>query len=262
MRLLLVGDVVGASGRKAFRSGIRHVRRTHAPDLVVVNAENAAGGVGLTPAIAEEIFRSGADVLTSGNHVWDKKEILPYLDSHPRVLRPANYPHPAPGRGVCVVEAGNGIPVGVVNLMGRVFLADVDDPFRAADEIRLELRDRCRVVLVDFHAEATSEKGAMGWHLDGRVAAVLGTHTHVATADERILPKGTAFQTDVGMTGPLDSIIGVDPSRVVERFRTQRPLSFAPADGEGRMAATLVTVSPETGRAEAIERIAVGAGLP
>lgn len=255
MRIALVGDVVGSAGRRALRKGLHSLRASHRPDLVIVNGENAAGGAGLTPATAEEIFRAGADVITTGNHVWDRKEILPYLDEEERLLRPANYPEPAPGRGVCVAEARNRIPVGVVNLMGRVFLSDVDDPFRAADAILRRLRGRCPVIVVDFHAEVTSEKGALAWHLDGRVAAVLGTHTHVATADERILPGGTAFQTDVGMTGARDSVIGVAPAAVLERFRTQRPVSLSAADGLAEMAATVVTVSPETGLAEAIERV-------
>jgi metallophosphoesterase (TIGR00282 family) len=234
---------------------LKRLRETVGPDLVIVNGENAAGGAGLTPATADELFRAGADVITTGNHVWDRKEILPYLEGEERLLRPANYPEPAPGRGFCIVEARNGIPVGVINLMGRVFLANVEDPFRAADTILRRLGGRCPVVVVDFHAEVTSEKGALGRHLDGRVAAVLGTHTHVATADERILKAGTAFQTDVGMTGPIESILGVDPVAVLERFRTQRPVSFSAAEGIAQMAATLVTVSPETGLAEAIERV-------
>jgi hypothetical protein len=254
VRIALVGDVVGGAGRRVLRKGLNRLREEHRPDLVIVNGENAAGGAGLTPATADEIFRAGADVITTGNHVWDRKEILPYLDEEARLLRPANYPEPAPGRGVCIAEAGNGIPVGVVNLIGRVFLSDVDDPFRAADAILRRLHGRCPVVVVDFHAEVTSEKAALAWHLDGRVAAVLGTHTHVATADERILPGGTAFQTDVGMTGPRDSIIGVSPASVLERFRTQRPVSFSAAEGLAEMAATVVTVSPDTGLAEGIVR--------
>lgn len=254
MRIVLVGDVVGGSGRRVLRKGIQRLRREFEPDLVIVNGENAAGGAGLTPAIVDEIFRAGAHVITTGNHVWDRKEIVPTLESEERLLRPANYPEPAPGRGFCVVEADNGIPVGVVNLMGRVFMVDVDDPFRAADSIVRQLRGRCAAIVVDFHAEVTSEKAALAWHLDGRVAAVLGTHTHVTTADERILAGGTAFQSDVGMTGARDSIIGVAPGPVLERFRNQRPTAFVAADGPADLTATVVTVSPDTGRAESIVR--------
>jgi metallophosphoesterase (TIGR00282 family) len=237
------------------RKGLRWLRREYRPDLIVVNGENAAGGAGITPNVSDEIFRGGVHVVTTGNHVWDRKEGLPHLDDHPFLLRPANYPEPAPGHGWCVAEAENGIPVAVVNLMGRVFMEDLDDPFRVADDILRELRDTCATIIVDFHAEATSEKAAVAWHLDGRVSAVLGTHTHVTTADERILPGGTAFQSDVGMTGPRNSIIGVSPSSVLRRFRTQRPTPFLPAEGPCDMAATLVTVAPDTGHAEAIARV-------
>jgi len=257
MRILFVGDVVGSPGRRILKSVLPRLRGELCPDLVVVNGENAAGGNGLTPATADEIFRAGSDVVTSGNHIWDRKEIHPYLDRHERLLRPANYPDPAPGGGVCVLEAHDGTPTAVVNLMGRVFLAALDDPFRAADAILRELRDRARVILVDFHAEATSEKVAFGWHLDGRVAAVVGTHTHVPTADERVLPRGTAFITDVGMTGPYDSVIGVDKSLVLDRFLSQRPARFTPATGDVRLASVVIEVSPRTGLAESIRRLEV-----
>jgi metallophosphoesterase (TIGR00282 family) len=255
LKLLFVGDVFGTPGRRVLKSGLKRLRQEHAPDLVVVNGENVAGGSGITPDTAEELFRCGADVITTGNHVWDKREIVPYLDRHPRLLRPANYPHPAPGPGVCVVEARDGTPVAVVNLMGRVFMADVDDPFRALDAILREIGDQTRVVLVDFHAEATSEKMAFGWHVDGRVTAVVGTHTHVPTADERVLPGGTAYISDVGMTGPYDSVIGMDKAIVLERFLSQRPARFAPAEGDVRLAAVLIEASPVTGRASAIRRL-------
>ncbi len=257
MRILFVGDVVGSPGRRILKSVLPRLRKELGPDLVVVNGENAAGGNGLTPSTADEIFRAGADVVTSGNHIWDRSEIHAYLDRHERLLRPANYPDPAPGGGVCVLEALDGTPTAVVNLMGRVFLALLDDPFRAADEILHELRDRARVVVVDFHAEATSEKIAFGWHLDGRVAAVVGTHTHVPTADERVLPGGTAFITDVGMTGPYDSVIGVEKSLVLARFLSQRPARFTPATGDVRLASVVIDVSPRTGLAESIERLEI-----
>ena len=255
MRLLFVGDVFGSPGRRALKPGLRLLRARHSPDLVVVNGENAAAGAGLTPETAEEIFRAGADVITSGNHVWDRKEVGPLLERNGRVLRPANYPDPAPGSGVCLLPAADATPVAVVNLQGRVFMAAVDDPFRAMDAILHELQGRARVVLVDFHAEATSEKLAFGWYVDGRVTAVVGTHTHVPTADARVLPGGTAFVCDVGMTGPYASVIGMDKDVVVERFLTQRPFRMVPAEGgDVRVAAVLVECGDD-GRARSIVRV-------
>jgi metallophosphoesterase (TIGR00282 family) len=259
MRILFVGDVVGAPGRRALKPALRALAATWAPDIVIVNAENAAGGAGLTPATADEIFRAGADVLTTGNHVWDKKEIVPYIETHARVLRPLNYPPPCPGTGICVLKARNGAPVAVVNLMGRVFMADLDDPFRAADAALAELEGKARTIVVDFHAEATSEKVAMGWHLDGRVTAMVGTHTHVATADARVLPRGTAYITDVGMTGPHDSVIGVQKEVVLARFRTQRSASFTTAEGDVRLCGVVIESGPD-GRATSIERVEVPFG--
>ncbi len=257
MRILFVGDVVGVPGRRILKSSLPRLRAEVRPDLVVVNGENAAGGSGLTPQTADDLFRAGSDVVTSGNHIWDRKEIHAYFDHHERLLRPANYPDPAPGGGVCLLSVEDGTPVAVVNLMGRVFMGALDDPFRAADEILREIGDRARIVVVDFHAEATSEKMAFAWHLDGRVSAVVGTHTHVPTADERVLPGGTAFITDVGMTGPYDSVIGVEKSMVLERFLSQRPVRFVPATGDVRLAAVLIEVSPQTGLAQSIRRIEV-----
>ncbi len=257
MRILFVGDVVGSPGRRILKSALPRLVTEHRPDLVIVNGENSAAGNGLTPETADEIFRCGCDVVTSGNHVWDRREILPYLERNERLLRPANYPEGSPGGGVCLLEGRDGTPCAVINLMGRVFLSTLDDPFRAADDILREIGDRARVVIVDFHAEATSEKVAFGWHLDGRVTAVLGTHTHVATADERVLPGGTAVITDVGMTGPYDSVIGVEKSQVLERFLTHRPVRFTPATGDARLAGVLIEASPATGRAEWIRRIEV-----
>jgi metallophosphoesterase (TIGR00282 family) len=255
VRILCVGDVVGQSGRRCFKRGLRRLRESHRPDLVLVNGENAAGGVGLTPRTADELFAAGAHVITTGNHVWRRRELLPYLERDPRVLRPANYPDPAPGAGVTVVEAGDGTPVAVINLMGRLFMDGVDDPFRAADAILHELGTRAAVVVVDFHAEATSEKVAFGWHLDGRVTAVVGTHTHVPTADERVLPGGTAFVTDLGMTGPLDSVIGVERGAAVERFRTQRPTRLSPAEGRAILSGVCIEADEHDGRARSIERV-------
>jgi metallophosphoesterase (TIGR00282 family) len=255
MRILFVGDVVARAGRRVLKAGLRALRDGESPDLVVVNGENAARGNGLTPQTSDELFRAGADVITSGNHIWDRREVLPLLEREPRLLRPANYPDPAPGAGVHLLEHPRFGPVAVVNLMGRLFMHDVDDPFRAVDEILDELNGRARLILVDFHAEATSEKIAFGWHVDGRVTAVVGTHTHVPTADERILPGGTAYISDVGMTGPYDSVIGVDKTAVLERFRTQRPVRFSPAERDARLCAVLIEADETTGLAVSIRRL-------
>ena len=258
-RILFIGDIVGKPGRELVRRGVAGLVAHHQVDLVIANGENAAAGFGLTPDLAEQIFSWGVDVITGGNHSWDKKEIVPYLADHPRLLRPANFPPGTPGRGRVVVEAQNGVSVAVVNLMGRVFMTAIDDPFRAAaDEVGVARRD-ARVVIVDFHAEATSEKVAMGWHLDGRATAVIGTHTHVATADARVLPHGTAYITDVGMTGPHDSVIGVERTAVLQRFLTGLPQRFETATENPRLNAVLIAADETTGRAMAIEP--VGASL-
>ncbi len=264
MNILFIGDIFGSAGRKIVREHIGHVRQAHSVDLTVINAENAAGGFGLTPQIAEEIFDMGADVLTTGNHVWDKRELVDYMNSVPaesddrprRVLRPANFQPGLPGYGVYEGTTQSGVAFAVVQLMGRVFMNATNDPFHAADTLLAGIK--AKVVLVDFHAEATSEKVAMGWYLDGRVTAVLGTHTHIPTADERILPNGTAFQTDVGMSGPYDSIIGVEKDLVLHRFLTGMPGKFEAAKGNPKMCAALVTCDPKTGRASAIQRIMLG----
>jgi metallophosphoesterase (TIGR00282 family) len=254
MRILFVGDVVGAPGRRIVRERLKALKREVGADLTIVNGENAAGGAGLTTATAGELFAAGAEVITTGNHVWDKREALGLLERDPRILRPANYPEASPGHGVVVVHAA-GTGVGVVNLMGRVFMPLLDDPFRAADRILEELRGAAVAVLVDFHAEATSEKMAFAWYLDGRVSAVVGTHTHVTTADERILQRGTAFITDVGMTGPFDSVIGVKKEQAIERFLSSRPIPYETADGDVRLSAVRVDIDPTSGRATAISRI-------
>ena len=254
MRLLFVGDVVGAPGRSILRALLAPLKAETGSALAIVNGENAAGGAGLTTATAEELLAAGADVITTGNHVWNKREATTLLEREPRILRPANYPEPCPGRGMTVVSAG-GIAVAVANIMGRVFMPLVNDPFRAADRILEELAGRARVILFDVHAEATSEKMALGWYLDGRVSAVLGTHTHVATADARVLPGGTAFMTDVGMTGPYRSVIGVRTELVLQRFLTQRPIAYETADEDVRLAGALVEVDPASGRAISIERV-------
>ncbi len=264
MRILFVGDVFGSPGRRIVREHLRHVIQERSVDLVVINAENSAGGFGLTPQLADELFDLGAHVLTTGNHVWDKREIIEYFRSVPResherprrVLRPANYPQGAPGYGVYEGVLPSGQTYAVLNLQGRVFLPAIDDPFRVADALLREVR--AKVILVDFHAEATSEKVALGWHLDGRVTAVLGTHTHVPTADERVLPGGTAYQTDVGMSGPYDSVIGVEKELVLHRFLTGMPGKFEPARGDARMCAALIECDASTGQASSIKRLMLG----
>ena len=263
MQILFIGDVFGSPGRKIVREHVHHLVESNKVELLVINVENAAGGFGVTPAICEEFFELGADVLTSGNHVWDKKEIGDYLkagmkngSSARRVLRPANYPADAPGSGHYEGATRSGIPYAVMNLQGRVFMVQNDCPFRTAD--RLLDQTKAKVVLVDMHAEATSEKVAMGWYLDGRVTAVLGTHTHVATADTRVLPNGTAYQTDIGMTGPHDSVIGVEKEQVLARFLTSMPNRFDAARGDVRLNAVLIECDSQTGRAHSIQRIALG----
>jgi 2',3'-cyclic-nucleotide 2'-phosphodiesterase len=264
LNILFVGDVFGSAGRKIVREHIGHVRRAHQVELTVINAENAAGGFGVTPQIAEDLFDLGADVLTTGNHVWDKRELIEYLNSVSaesdkrarRVLRPANLVPGLPGYGVFEGATEAGVPYAVINIMGRVFMNATNDPFHAINEILRGIR--AKVILVDFHAEATSEKVAMGWHLDGRVTAVLGTHTHVPTADQRVLPGGTAYQTDVGMSGPYDSVIGVEKELVLQRFLTGMPGKFEPAKGNPKMCAAVVTCDPVSGRASEIQRIMLG----
>jgi len=264
LNILFVGDIFGSAGRKIVREHIGHIRSTHNVELTVINVENAAGGFGVTPQIAEEVFDWGADVLTTGNHVWDKRELADYLKSVPadsherprRVIRPANFQPGLPGYGVYEGVTQSGVPYAVLNLQGRVFMSGTNDPFNAATELLAGIK--AKVILLDFHAEATSEKVAMGWHLDGRVTAVLGTHTHVPTADERILPSGTAYQTDVGMSGPYDSVIGVEKELVLHRFLTGMPGKFEAAKGNPKMCAALIECDPVTGRATRIQRIMLG----
>jgi metallophosphoesterase (TIGR00282 family) len=257
VKLLFLGDVFGKPGRQAVQRLVPRLVARHGIDLVVANAENAANGIGVTPEAADELLSAEVDLLTSGNHIWSKKEIVPYLDAPgSRLLRPANYPPGSPGRGWGIAETPDGRRLGVVNLEGRVFMKALDDPFRAAVEGIDALRAQgVRAILVDIHCEATSEKGAMGWFLDGKVSAVLGTHTHVQTADERVLPGGTAFVTDVGMCGPWDSVIGVKKELVLERFLSQRPVSFEPAKRETWLQGAIVEIDDETGRARSIVRV-------
>lgn len=257
MKLLFVGDVFGKPGRRAVVNLLPGLIDRHRADYVVVNVENSAGGFGVTPDILAELAPLGIHCYTSGNHIWDKKEGVALLDRVPNLLRPANYPDGNPGKGIHVGETAAGIPVAVINLQGRVFMDSLDSPFVKADRLLAELDRSVKVILVDFHAEATSEKQAMGFFLDGRVSAVLGTHTHVPTADERILPQGTAFQTDAGMTGPYESIIGVRVDKIVRRFLVQTPTAFEVAKRDVRLAGAVIDVDETTGRARSIERVMI-----
>lgn len=255
MNILFIGDVVGRPGRETLARHLPRLVEQFDVDLTVANAENAAGRAGITPQVAEDLWNYGVDVITLGDHAWDQKEILPAIAELDRLLRPANYPE-APGRGFTVVDTRKGVRVGVLNLLGRVFIPwHVDCPFRCADRVLAELAGAADVVVVDFHAEATSEKVAMGWYLDGRVGAVIGTHTHVQTADDRLLPGGTAYISDAGMTGPADGVIGVDRQKVLERFLTQRPTAFALAQGARQFNGVLISVNPASARAEHIHRL-------
>ena len=255
MNILFVGDIVGRPGRELVRKGLSALIEHHNLDLVIANAENAAAGFGVTKDIGDTLLEAGVDVMTSGNHIWDRKEVLQYIAGEPRLLRPANYPAGVPGRGTCVAQTRDGRAVGVVNVMGRVFMLNIDDPFAVVLREIEAIRHRARVIIVDFHAEATSEKVAMGWHLDGRVAAVIGTHTHVQTADERLLLQGTAYMTDAGMTGPHDSIIGMEKGPSLARFLTGMPSKFEPAAGNPRLNGAVIEADEKTGRATRISRV-------
>lgn len=248
MLILAVGDLVGRPGRRAISQLLPGLRQQYGLDLVIANAENAAGGLGLTPDTAKELLDSGIDVLTSGNHIWAEKEIIPYLDGDMPILRPLNYPTGVPGKGYVTIGR-----VAVVNLMGRTFIGNLDCPFRAMDQLLAKLEQK--VIIVDFHAEATSEKVAMGRYLDGRVSAILGTHTHVGTIDAQLLPRGTAYVTDIGMTGPIDSVIGDDAEAVIQRFLTGMPHRLSVGKGKTVLNAILVKVADDTGRAISIDRI-------
>lgn len=254
MNILFIGDIFASPGRGLVARHLQEIISNEKIQLAVANAENSAGGFGITPLIAHELFSAGLDLLTSGNHVWDKKEIFDFIANEPRLLRPANYPQDLPGKGWIVTEARDRTPVAVINLQGRVHMPGTDCPFRKADEILRSIDANVKVRLVDFHAELTSEKEAMGWHLNGRVSAVLGTHTHVPTADERILPGGTAYQTDVGMTGPYDSVIGSEKNLALRRFLTGMPIRLESAKGGAELHATIVSVDPATGHAREIRR--------
>lgn len=260
MKILFIGDIFGRPGRNIVREKLKGLVREHGIDLVLANGENAAAGFGITPALAEDLFELGIDVMTTGNHIWDKREIIDYFASangNPhsparRLLRPANYAPSLPGQGV-YEGSKNDVPYAIVNLQGRVFMASNDDPFRKTDELLQQIK--AKVIFVDIHAEATSEKVALGWYLDGRVTAVVGTHTHIPTADERVLPKGTAYITDVGMTGPYDGVIGVNKEQIITRFLNNMPTRFEAATGDARLCAVVVDADNNTGRARSIQRI-------
>ncbi|MBI1845463.1 MAG: TIGR00282 family metallophosphoesterase [Candidatus Rokubacteria bacterium] len=258
MNILMVGDIFGEPGRSALHKLLPALKREHAIDFTVVNVENAAAGFGVTPQICKGFLDLGVDVMTSGNHIWDKREIVEYIGRENLLLRPANFPPGTPGAGWITVKAGP-YRIAVLNLMGRVFMTPIDCPFRKADEVVPELKRETPIVLVDMHAEATSESVAMGWYLDGRVTAVVGTHRHVQTADERLLPQGTAYITDLGMTGPIDSVIGVDKDIILQRFLNQMSVRFEPARGPAMLCGVVIAVDPDTGRATDIKRLRVPA---
>ena len=259
MNLLFIGDIVGRPGRDMVRKGLGALVEHYDIDCTIANAENSAAGFGITRDIGAALLDWGVDVMTSGNHIWDKKEVLEYIGGEPRLLRPANYPAGVPGRGSYVAQTRDGRSVGVINVMGRVFMTPIDDPFAVVLREVEAIRHRTRIIFVDMHAEATSEKIAMGWHLDGKVTAVVGTHTHVQSADERILPNGTAYMTDAGMTGPHDSIIGMEREPSLARFLNGMPSRFEPASANPRLNGAVVEADDKTGRASKITRISYSA---
>lgn len=255
MRILFIGDIVGKPGRRAVELLLEKARAEYRIEFTIANGENAAGGMGITPTIAIEILNHGVDVLTSGNHIWAKKEIIPFLEEETRILRPANYPPQVPGRGGAVFNSNEGKRVGVLNLEGRVFMKNLECPFRVGEKESERLREEAKVLIVDFHAEATSEKVALGRFLDGKVSAVIGTHTHVQTCDEGILKGGTAYITDAGMTGPLDSVIGIRTQVALERLLTQVPWKFDVATDKIELQGVVLDVDPGTGKSQGIQRV-------
>lgn len=256
MKVLMIGDVVARPGRMAVLERIQDLREQHSIDLAIMNAENVAGGFSITPHLADELFASGIDVMTSGNHIFDKREVIPYIDKQPRLLRPANYPPGTPGKGMWVGEV-RGVSVAVLSLMGRVFMPPADDPFRVADELVKSLAPDVKVRLVDMHCEATSEKNAMGWFLDGRVSGVVGTHTHIQTADEKILPQGTAYLTDIGMTGSYSGVIGMNREDVIARFTSVTTRRAEHSTGDVQICAAVIDVDETTGHARDISRLSL-----
>jgi len=255
VKILFVADIIGKPGREVVKDMLPRTKEDEDIEFVIANCENAAGGFGLTPKISREILSSGVDVITMGNHVWARKEISEIIEEE-NILRPANFPSEVPGKGWTVIQAANGIKVGVINLLGRVFMSTLECPFRTADRIIEEINKETKIIAVDMHAEITSEKVAMGWYLDGKVSAVIGTHTHVPTADERILPQGTAYITDVGMTGPLDSVIGIKKEIILKKYLTQMPIRFEVAGNDLVFAGAVVEVDEKTGKARSITRFA------
>lgn len=259
VKILFIGDIIGKPGREALSRELHRIVDRHLVDLVIANGENSAGGFGITSETAQELFKSGIHVLTSGNHIWDKKEALEFVKREERLVRPANYPEGTPGRGTTMARTPGGVKVGILNLEGRVFMNNLECPFRCADREIAKLREETSIIFVDFHAEATSEKISLGWYLDGRVSAVVGTHTHVQTADERILTAGTAYLTDAGMTGAFDSVIGMRKEEPIEKFLTQRPAKFELAKKDLRINAVVIEVDEKSGLATGIERINIPA---
>ena len=257
MKILFIGDIVGRPGREVLRNHLNQILESKGVDLCIANAENAAAGSGITPRLGEELLGLGIHVLTSGNHIFDKKEVLPYFDQQPRLLRPANYPPTAPGKGLFVGKTQTGLSYAVINLQGRVFMPSIDCPFRVCEGLLSFLPEEIKVVFIDFHAEATAEKQAFSWYFDGKVSAIVGTHTHVTTADEQVLPGGTAYITDVGMTGPHDSIIGVSREIILPKFISQVPAKFEMAVGDVRINAVEIEVNPESGKAQTIQRFSM-----
>jgi len=255
IKIFMIGDIVGNTGRMVIKKLLPQFCRDHKIDMIIANGENAAGGNGITKEITEELLNCNINVITMGNHVWDKKEILNFIDSEPHLIRPANYPPGTPGKGYTIYNLKNNIKVGVINLSGVVFLPPLIPPFLVIDKLVNQLKKECQIIIVDFHAEATSEKIAMGWYLDGKVTAVLGTHTHVQTADERILPGGTAYITDLGMTGPRDSVLGVKKEIAITKFLTQMPAKFETADGVGQLNGVILSINPENAQITSITRI-------
>ncbi len=255
MKILFIGDIVGSPGRGAVKKLLPGLAKEHNLKFIIANAENAAGGSGITPAVAEELFASGVDVLTSGDHIWKKREVFELINQDARILRPLNFPLGAPGNGYGVFPAKGGLKVGVINVNGRVFMEALECPFRTASAAVQDISKDTKVIIVDIHAEATSEKVALGWYLDGKVSAVLGTHTHIQTADERILPQGTAYLTDAGMTGPYDSVIGRRVEDVLERFLTSIPVRFEVASDNVQLHGAVLDIDEKTGKAKSIIRI-------
>jgi 2',3'-cyclic-nucleotide 2'-phosphodiesterase len=257
MKILFIGDLVGKPGRRAVRELLPHIVADQAIDFVIANCENAASGFGVTREIIEELYENHIDVLTSGNHIWDKREVMDYIEEYEALLRPANYPQEVPGHGSIIMPHPSGDYIGVLNLMGRVFMLPLECPFRVAIKEIERLRKKTKIIIVDMHAEATSEKIALGWHLDGLVSAVIGTHTHVQTADERILPGGTAYLTDAGMTGSFDSVIGIKKDLILDRFLTQLPNKFEVAKGDVRLQGVVMNIEEASGKCLSVERLCI-----